>query len=324
LFPILLSTATVQAEELCTGTTSGMGCFDAAPMPGPAEPSPFRWFGRGKVLRYGQVASSVVLRYAVSPADLVAPGSDVEGRLVPVVRRTTRLDLRLAAGLGRNLDLTLTLPTAIHQTGSGPDALLSQAPEPLRSGGFGDPRLSARLQLPEALDQFAWAMRLELSVPLGDERAYVGSRSWTEALALNAQWSDSGVSVVSELGLRIAAPVRFGDVRLGSHLFWGLGLDVAPLARDLLHVTLEGYVRPSLQTSPTLESAVGHPSLVMPAEWMLSVSSRPLPAELWFSLGAGTALPLSHRSGSDNRVDASFVAPTSPRSQWLFSVATLF
>ncbi|HEY5961645.1 MAG TPA: hypothetical protein VIV60_34030, partial [Polyangiaceae bacterium] len=143
----------------------------------------------------------------------------------------------------------------------------------------------------------------------------------TEALGINAQWSDAGVSVVTDLGIRIASPVRFGDVRLGSHLFWGLGLDVAPLARDLLHFTLEAYLRPSLVTSPNLQDAVGHPDLVMPAEWLLSASCRPLPLDLWFSFGAGTALPLSRRSGGN---DGSFVAPSSPRAQLLFSMSALF
>lgn len=306
-----------------------MGCFDAAPLSGPAEPSPFRWLGSGRVLGLGQVAGTVVVRYASAPAELIAPSADPAGRLVPVVRHTTRLDLRVAAGLGRGMDVTLTQPFAPSQAGSGPDALTSQSPPPLASSGLGDPRLSLRTKLPELLRFFDWAMRLELTFPLGDERAYLGSRDMTEAVALNAHWSRWGLSVATDLGVRFSRASRFGDVTLGTHAFWGLGVDYAPLQDDLLHIAVEGLVRPQLvhawpipkPNEDNLAPAPAAAGWVMPAEWLASVSSKPLSPELWVSLGAGTALPLSHRDGSDARMDASFIAPSTPRYQVLGSIA---
>jgi hypothetical protein len=319
-------------ESACSGASSGMGCFDAAPLSGPAEPSPFRWFGRGRVLEFGRFASTSVLRYATSPAELVAPGSDPSGRLIPVVLRTMRLDLRFAVGLGRNLDLTLTLPMAISQAGSGPDALLTQSPPPLASSGFGDTRASLRTALPERLESFDWALRLEFTFPVGSERAYLGNRAMTEAFAVNAHWSDQGLSLVSDLGVRVSRPARFGDVTLGTHAFFGLGFDYGPLPDDLVHFSLECLVRPSLVPAPQLPTTVrsgaqeirlqnGHADWVMPAEWLASISSRPFSPDLWFSVGAGTALPLSHRDRSDSRVDAWFVAPSTPRTQVIGSIA---
>ncbi len=307
-----------------------MGCFDAAPMPGPAEPSPFRWFGRGKVLELGHVAGTVVLRYASAPAELVAPSFEPSGRLIPIVRYTTRLDARLAFGLGRNVDVTLTQPLAISQAGSGPDALVSQSPPPLASSGFGDPRLSLRTNLPESLRFFDWAMRLEFAIPLGSERAYLGNRDKTEAIALNAHWSRFGLSLAMDLGVQVSRPTRIGDVTLGTHAFCGLGVDFAPLPNDLIHVSVEGLVRPNLAKAgeiplPNDDNPNAPPprsaTWVMPTEWLASISSKPLEPQLWFSLGAGTALPLSHREGGSIRSDAWFIAPSTPRYQLLGSVA---
>jgi hypothetical protein len=320
----MVSVPAAGAELACSGASSAMGCFDAAPLSGPAEPSPFHWFGRGQVLELGHIASTVVLRYASSPAELIAPSADPAGRLVPVVRHTTRLDLRLAIGLGRHVDLTLTQPTAINQAGSGPDALTTQSPPPLASSGFGDSTLSIRTRLPESLQTFAWAMRLEMTLPLGNERAYLGNRDLTEAIAVNAHWAESGFSLVTDLGLRVSRPTRFGDITLGTHAFWGLGVDYAPLQGDWLHVSLEGLIRPNLVRSPKLADSVGQPTWVMPAEWMASVSSRPLPFDLWFSFGGGTGVPLSHRDGSNARVDAAFIAPSTPRYQLLGAISVRY
>jgi hypothetical protein len=350
--PFLLAISTfitlpaLGAELPCSGSSSGMGCFDAAPMSGPAEPSPFRWFGRGEVLRLGQVAGTAVLRYASSPAELVAPSPDPAGRLIPVVRYTTRLELRVAAGLGRHIDLTLSQPMALSQAGSGPDAVLSQSPPPLASNGFGDPRLGLRVRLPENLTHFAWTLRLELTLPLGDERAYLGNRSATEAVAVNAHWSKSGFSLVTDAGIRLARPTRFGDAQLGTSAFLGLGVDYAPIrGDDLIHVSIEALLRPSLIPAPDLSRSPNgrgdsegryHADWVMPAEWLMSLSSRPLDADLWFSFGAGMALPFSHRTicegnstptacdTNGSQVDPWFIAPSTPRYQVLGSVAARY
>lgn len=309
-------------DELpCSGSATALGCFDAAPFTGPAEPSPFRWFGRGKVLKYSEVASTVVVRYANAPAELVAPGSDPNGRIVPVVRQTTRADLRFAVGIGQNLDLTGALPVAIDQAGSGPDATTTQVPAPLSNSGIGDGRIALRSRLPESLESFDWTLRLEMTLPTGNERAYLGNRDFTEAVGLNAHWSAGDFAVVTDAGLRVSRPARFGDVNLGTHAFWGLGLDFAPWQDDIVHFAIEAMVRPMLLSAPTLTDSKVHAEFVMPTEWLGSVTSRPFAADIWFSVGAGTGLALSHRSGSDARVSNSFIAPTSPRYQLLASVA---
>lgn len=320
----ILSTFSLPAlgEELpCSGASSGIGCFDAAPFQGPAEPSPFRWFGRGRVLLPSQVAGTIAVRHATRPAELVAPGSDPNGRLVPVVKQTTRLDLRIAVGLGRGLDLTLLQPFGLFQQGSGPDAITTQAPTRLLAAGIGDSMVSFRTRLPRLLQTFDWALRMELTLPIGSERAYLGNRDMAEAVAVNAHWSAGGLSIVSDAGIRVSRTTRFGDTNLGTHAFWGLGVDYAPLTDDLLHFSLEALLRPMLVASPNLADTKVHAEQIIPADWLGSVTSRPFSTDLWFSVGAGTALPRSRRSGGDARVDGHFIAPTSPRLQLIASLS---
>jgi hypothetical protein len=151
----------------------------------------------------------------------------------------------------------------------------------------------------------------------------------TEGVAINAHWSRFGLSLVTDVGVRVARPLRFGDVTFGTHAFWGLGIDYAPFSNDILHLTIESLVRPQLVNAWTLPKpnkgdSAPPPSpadWVMPAEWLISVSSKPADPEFWFSLGAGMAMPLSHRAYSDARMDSWFIAPSTPRYQLVASLA---
>lgn len=321
LSTLLLSARAAYAEEICSGKDSGLGCFDAAPLPGPAEPSPFRWFARGSVLSLGDFAGTFVLRHLNSPAELVVASPDPAGKRVPVVRNSTQVHARFAVGFGGGVDLTLTTKVAVDQSGAGPEAMSTQAPAPLGRTALGDPRLSLRKSLPPLSFDAKWSVRLELSAPLGDERGFAGNRSFAGAGALNVYRGFGLISLVGDVGLEVSRSTRFGDVNLGSHLFLGLGVDAAPLDSDILHASLEVLLRPVLVDAPRPSDATAHADWVMPTDYLLSVSSRPLSSDLWFSLAAGGGLPLSRRDHGDARMDAWFVAPTSPRWQLLASVA---
>lgn len=321
VFVVVLSTSAASGEDRCSGSTSGLGCFDATPLPGPAEPSPFRWLARGGVLGSGEFAGTLMLRQASSPAELVITSPDPAGRLVPVVSQSTLVHGRFAAGLGYGFDLTLGAKFAVDQSGSGPDAVSTQVPTPLTRTAFGDPSLGLRKSLPTVHRLLDSSARLELSLPVGEEAGFVAERATHGAAAWNGYLSVGAVSFAVDTGLRLVRSTRFGDVRLGSHWFVGLGVDFAPFERDLLHVSIESLMRPMLVSAPNHADTNAHADWVMPAEWLLSLSSRPSRWDFWISAGAGTALPLSHRSSTDARGDAWFIAPSSSRWQWTVSVA---
>lgn len=321
MFVLVFSSSAASAKDQCSGSSGSLGCFDATPLSGPAEPSPFRWLARGGVLRFAEFAGTVGLRQASAPADLMVNSPDPTGKLVRVVRQSTLLHARVAAGLGKGFDLTLGAKLAVDQSGSGPDALSTQAPTPLTRTAFGDPGLSLRKSLPRIHPRLTSSVRLELSLPVGNERGYVADRAVAGAAAWNGFYTLGSVSFAADTGFRLSRSTRFGDVTMGSHWFLGVGVDYAPLKHDLLHVSIEALVRPMLVGFPIQPGAAGRADWVMPTDWLLSLSSRPSRLDFWLAVGAGTALPLSHRSGDDRRTDAWFIPPTSPRWQWIVSVA---
>lgn len=318
---LVLSSSAASAEDRCSGRGGSLGCFDATPLWGPAEPSPFRWLARGGVLGLSEFAGTVGLRQASAPADLVVTSPDPAGKLVPVVRQSMLVHARVAAGLGRSFDLTLAAKLAVDQSGSGPDALSSQAPTELAHTAFGDPGLSLRKSLPWLQPRLASSARLELSLPVGNERGFVAERAVTGAAAWNGFYTLGSVSFVADTGLRLSRSTRFGDVKLGSHWFVGVGIDYAPVELDLLHVSIEALARPMLVGAPSQVDGTRGADWVMPTEWLLSLSCRPSRLDFWLAAGAGTALPLSHRSAADRRTDTWFVPPSSPRWQWIVSAA---
>jgi hypothetical protein len=320
------------AQAACQESGASLGCVDAVPNQGPAEPSAFRWFAEGKVLPASRLALSLHYQFASKPIELVAPSADPIGRHISIVSRSHRTELRAATGLGAGVDVAVALPMSLNQAGAGSEALSTQAPKTIEQFGFGDLRLGLRTRLPKFADVFAWTLRFEVTLPTGDERSYLGEGSATETVATNVALSLGQVLIVGDLGAKVVKPRRVADVRLGSQLLTGLGVAYRVLSEDQLTVSTEGLLRPVLVDSPQLTSTddtqtTFHTKRVLPAEWRVSVSSRPSSAPVWFSLGAGTALAFSSRNngGAEHgRVDQQFIAPTSPRFSITTSVSVVY
>jgi hypothetical protein len=169
-------------------------------------------------------------------------------------------------------------------------------------------------------------MRLELGLPTGDERNYLGERSLTETVAFNGALTYRRLLVVADLGVRFSKTSQFADVVLGTQGHLQLGAAYRLLPRDLLSLSVEGRIRPILVPSQsrvvsTLDGTSTEANWVVPAEWMTNVSSRMGALPLWLSLGAGTALAWSKRDTNGATVEDAFVAPTTPR--WRIALSAI-
>ena len=309
------------AHASCQRSGAGLECFNVTPSFGPAEPSAFRGFGEGKVLPTSKLALGLHYQFAYQPLEIVAPAGDPNGRPINVVDRSHQLELRSLAGLGLGIDVLFAVPVGFARAGTGSEALSTQTPTPIQAEGIGDLRLGIRSRLPKLSDSFDWTLRFETTLPTGNERSYLGEGNATGTIASNLAWSLGRLLIAADLGLTATKSHQFADVRLGTRFSSGLGVACRILAKDRLTLGVEAWVASVLIDSPTIVSQDEfktryHTTSVMPGEWHLNVSSRPLPEPIWFSLGAGTAFALSARDSAGieaSRVDERFIAPGTPR-----------
>jgi hypothetical protein len=225
----------------------------------------------------------------------------------------------LAAGLGRKLELGLSLGLILRQRGAGSAGLSAQNGPGLTPSAERDPRLSLAYAL--ALGGQVWLKpRLALAVPLGDTTAYASSGAFTVAPALPLGWVHDRFAAAGELGLRLRPAVELGSVRWGSQAELGLGVSVDVLPNRWLAFAAEGFALASLIGSDTARaSALGIESDVLVAEWLLSARSFPETGAPWsLALGAGGGVAASTQT---TRGDVEhFIAPTSPGLRLLAEV----
>jgi len=140
-----------------------------------------------------------------------------------------RLDLGFEIGLGSRLAVAVDLPFVLHQNvtrGAGGD--LSR----IQSGGFGDPRVIARLRLVgdatpasgELPDGPGLALAMDVTVPAGTQGAFAGDGAVTVGAAVLGDFHLLGLAVGGRLGWRQRSRQRLiAGVRFREELELGLG-----------------------------------------------------------------------------------------------------
>ena len=282
---------------------------------GPAEAGPFRTLSLGRTLTAESFALSANTWHIIRPAELAVSSPDPAGRSIYVVSHATVIDWRAAVGIGSHMDLTLAVPVFVDVRGAGADAVSTQKPAAIQGAAFGDPRVGVRSSLlPPSIHDFRLMLRNEWTLPLGNETKYAGDVSFTSTLAVTGAYYHDGWSVALDVGARSAAPVRFGDLRLGTSALLGVGFARDIITDNVLSVGLEAWANPVLIPAPTSDVPSTNGASVVPAEWLMNVQWHPERQPCWFWLGGGSALPLSHRDiGNAPFADSSFIAPSSAR-----------
>ncbi|MFC1641521.1 hypothetical protein ACFL5O_02355 [Myxococcota bacterium] len=228
---------------------------------------------------------------------VIAPSPDPAGREIPVVRHCLNLTLLAAAGVTRGVEIALAAPFTLHQSGAGLGALLDQRGPVLAPRAVRDPRLGIGFarRYPRLLTRPGLSIRLDVSLPLGDERELAGDRSAVLAPQVAADLSLGRLHLGGTLGARLREPNEIANTRMGSQLWIALGASLELMERGLLSIAVESWMLPSLAQEPlALADEPGQEQRHMPAEWMASLSLAPrLSDALVFQLGAGTGLPLS-------------------------------
>jgi hypothetical protein len=316
------------AAQNCTDNALST-CVDTNPVWLPAGDSDFASVDSTAAQKPGGVAVALSTQYAHKPILLNAPGPDPYGTEVEAIGHVLDVTLASAMGVLPRLEVGVAVPLVLSQSGTGVSSGTSTQTDEVSSVALRDPRVSVGFDLFDAVGtdlQLSSKASYALSIPLGDETAFAGERGVVNApqVGVVARWQR--FTFGTALGLRLRAPVRLADARVGSQFTTALGLAFDALEKRRLTLALEAWAMPSLVSQ---RYATPGGTLVdsnqMPSEWLVSARST-LIEELTAQLGFGTAIPLSSSTrvaASGQHSEDSFAAPPTAQFRVLLAVRYL-
>jgi hypothetical protein len=233
---------------------------------------------------------SLDVDYRQRPVVVVAASPDPYGREVPVLTDWAQLALGADAVLSP-LRLGFHVPVAVRLSGTGVDGVASVRSNSGVNASFGDPEVN--VAFPFRLWGLDGGVIQRLTIPLGTAgsfAAHAGPR-YAPVISLTKQFADTLLG--AELGLRLRAAERFGDLRFGSEATAQVGV-----SQRLFHgfsLALEGSLHVALARDETItESGTTIRVRRMPAETLASVQFESEHERL--TLGVGTSVPLTQRA----------------------------
>ena len=306
LFSALLSlaawTAASSARANDCSSLGGMStCIDADnlwPHPGPGE-----WLavGSSATTPADRVAFGLTLSYLSRPIGVRISSADPEGTPIYLVDNAVNATFLWTLGITDRLELTLAAPVTLWQDGAGVGELTGSDDQLPRSA-LHDARFGfafAFLQRPRSgpSEGLGITSRFELTLPVGDERAFTHSRTVVLAPSLAGDYRFGPLTLGAELGARVRGETKLAGATMGSQLLFGAGASVEVLPAKLLALGAEAFALYTFaeQEPPTRERDqfdAGPP--LVPAEWIASVSSAPLlGGDVRFTLGGGGPIPFA-------------------------------
>lgn len=264
-------------------------CIDAQGLwvhPGPGR---FVAIGPGTTTPEGQAAFGMLVTYMSRPIGLRVGSADPDGLVTYLVDDAVDATYWAAIGVLDRLELSIAAPVTFFQSGAGLGAVLGTG-EQLARTTVRDPRLGvayALLPRPRAGDDDGLSLvaRGELAIPLGDEAGFARSSTFTFAPSVAAEWRLDRLTLGGEVIGRIRGESPFADVVWGTQVGGGLGATVLVWDDARMRVGGEAFTLVDVDSQPR-----GEP--LLPAEWMVHVSSAPLlGGDVSFLAGGGGPIP---------------------------------
>jgi hypothetical protein len=290
-----LSTARAQAAE-CASPAGLSPCFDANALWLPAGSTKFMVLPGTRSTALKQPTWGFASELLHRPVLLHTASPDPDGRDLHIVDFAVDSSLFGALGLVQDLELSLVAPLRVYQRGAGAGGIASQSAPEIAHTTLRDPRIGLAYARDDTLLARGLGLRvgLDASLPLGNEQAFSGERSFVLAPSATVGFQRWRLRTSASLGLRLRRAVDFGGVRLGNQAFLALGVGVEVLAPGILFFAVEAFGSAPLKDS---RAATAGPLVtevnLFPAEWLGSVHSSLGTAHWALGLGAGTGIPLS-------------------------------
>jgi hypothetical protein len=182
------------------------------------------------------------------------------------------------------------LPAGLYQRGAGIKSVTHQSAPPISEQSLHDPRLGFGYAVPFCPAGITSKLRLELKLPLGDQEALMGERSFVMSPTLAVWTRHRGWFVGGELGARLRRPSEFFGRRVGTQAVASGGLGYE-LPRPLLSFMVELYVARSLAAHTASEDDAA-------SEWLASAHFRPKSwQQLALGVAGGMGIPTPSREG---------------------------
>ncbi len=257
----------------------------------PADPRGALYLEPADTVGAGEWNVALVASYA--NRQVTVEDGDGEVAVVPLEHQIS-MDYLASLGVFERLAVFVTLPTVVYQRGDDARGLVADI-DVLPRTGLGDGAAGAKLELLQPGDAggLALAGLGRLTLPTGDERAYLGEGTVTADVQLLAELRTIGVALRGSVGahLRSEYATYFGE-RFGHDLPWGLGVAVRP---EIFGVDAagrwEGYaeLRGAIAATPTFAGAPQSPRLAgLAARYRLGDVSALAGVELPLGSAVGT------------------------------------
>jgi hypothetical protein len=324
--PIACALCAVRPAPAAAANCSGVysACINDDTLWPHAGAARFVAVGSTETIGPGQIGFGLVSSYLSRPIVLTIPSPAPPGSTQYAIDDQVNGTFLFSYGVSSRLELDMALPITFGQggTGLGPltggIGLRDTAMRDMRFG-FSYAVLTHAPTTSSALpsDGFGLAGRLEVSAPTGDDDQLAGEGFgvFVPSVAADYRWGPAFVGL--ELGARLRPTTELVGARVGTQLLSALGLGYDILPRQLLTVTAETWVLPTLVEQhdilvpePGVIVSVPNGRYVAPAEWQVSLRSAPMHGgDVSFQAGGGGAIPF----GGDTPV-------TTPRFRFTLGV----
>jgi len=308
LAPLLAAPRAARAD--CSPANRVSTCVDADNLWQHAGSSQFLSIPGSSITPARQISFGFMASYQKRPVVFRLPSPEPGGTDAYAIDDQLNGSLLWALGLGKRLELTAAAPITLYQTGVGVSPLLSQASTPVVRSTIRDLRLGLNGALIQRSGGYlapgpALAMRVDLTLPTGDEQVFAGASGVGAAYSAVADYRVGRFLVALEAGVRVQGKADVAGTTIGTRFHESLGVS-ADILGERLSVAGEVFSlqglgpQKSLTRDATGITETGDRSMPVPTEWLLSVRSAPfLAGDLSMHLGGGTSIPVT-----DNNVTA--------------------
>ncbi|WP_437808384.1 OmpA family protein [Sorangium sp. So ce1078] len=289
VFMAALLPAPARADE-CAPANGLSGCIDADNLWPHAGGGPFFAVGSTGTAPSAKASFGLVASYLSRPVGTRSDSPDPDGTVIHVLDNMLDATFLWSLGLTDRLELTVAAPVTLYQDGAGFADVLGTDTE-LQRSVMRDARLGAAFAIVPPprhgpLDGVSLAARLELGLPTGDETVFASAGTFTFAPSVTAAYQLGELRLAAEVGARLRGSSRLIDAEIGSQLVGALGAAVDVLPDRWLTASAEAFALYTLAEQPARDAAL------VPAEWIVSVTSAPLLAgDVSLSAGGGSAIP---------------------------------